>query len=214
VSQADPEDDGRSADASGRAATFDDIVAGWLAEGTVPRWPGDDHPGGSTPPPAEDHPRPADVERPAGSADRDVDPSAGTGPARPTEPPRPAEPPRHTEPPRPAESTRPAPPARARDTERAGQSTPPPAGNAVPPLDERFVPPDPPPLPRIGLTAAIGLALLGFGIVLLAVPELFGRGSALALPLGLLSLACGLAWLVLRSWQSDPPEDHDDGAVL
>jgi len=70
-------------------------------------------------------------------------------------------------------------------------------------------------MPRIGVTAAIGIALLGFGVVLLALPSLLGRNSDLSLPLGLVSLALGLGWLVLRSWPAVADDDEDDnGAVL
>jgi len=72
-------------------------------------------------------------------------------------------------------------------------------------------------MPRIGVTAAIGIALLGFGgVVLLALPSLLGRNSELSLPLGLVSLALGLGWLVLRSWPAVANDDDEDdnGAVL
>jgi hypothetical protein len=70
-------------------------------------------------------------------------------------------------------------------------------------------------MPRIGVTAAIGIALLGFGVVLLALPSLLGRNAELSLPLGLVSLALGLGWLVLRSWPSAGSDDEDDdGDVL
>jgi hypothetical protein len=69
-------------------------------------------------------------------------------------------------------------------------------------------------MPRLGVTASIGLALLGFGIVMLVVPGILGRNSALALPLGLVSLALGLGWFVLRSWPAESDDDEDDGAVI
>jgi hypothetical protein len=69
-------------------------------------------------------------------------------------------------------------------------------------------------MPRLGVTASIGLALLGFGVVMLVVPGILGTNSALALPLGLVSLALGLGWFVLRSWPAVSDDDDDDGAVI
>jgi hypothetical protein len=82
-----------------------------------------------------------------------------------------------------------------------------------------FVPPEPPPLPRIGPPAMVGLALLALGLVLVITPGWVGVPEPYGLPLGLLALASGLGWLVLRLWP-DPPgddwpaDDDDDGAVL
>lgn len=84
--------------------------------------------------------------------------------------------------------------------------------------DEHFVPPEPPPLPRMGPPAVVGLGLLALGLVLLIAPSVLGVSSDLGLPLGLLGLASGLGWLVLRLWPSPPAggdgDGEDDGAVL
>lgn len=81
--------------------------------------------------------------------------------------------------------------------------------------DDHFVPPEPPPLPRLGPPAVIGLGLLVLGIVLVAAPGWLGISSIYGLPLGLLTLAAGLGWLVLRLWPSPPgPGDGGDGAVV
>lgn len=78
-----------------------------------------------------------------------------------------------------------------------------------------FVPPEPPPLPPIGPPAAVGLVLLVLGIVLVSAPGLLGLSDVHGLPLGLLTLAAALGWLVLRLWPTaSGPDDHDDGAVL
>ena len=66
--------------------------------------------------------------------------------------------------------------------------------------DEHFVPPEPPPLPRIGAPAVVGLGLLGLGLLLLVAPWWIGVSETFAIPLGLLALASGLGWLVLRLW--------------
>lgn len=154
VSQAEHEDDGRAADSSARATAFDEIVAGWVAEGSVPKWP-------------------------EGLTDDD------TAPATPAQRPAPTEP-------------------MAAVDRGAGADD-----------EEHYVPPEPPPLPRLRASTSIGLALLGLGLVLLVVPGLLGSSASLAFPLGLVSLAMGLGWLVLRAWPSKPDDDgHDDGAVL
>jgi len=170
VNQAEPEDAGRAADATGHVVTFDEIISGWIAEGTVPTWPDGV--------PLAPETKVTDVTNAT-----DVAPSVAPPPPPPPVTRAPAPPPRPVE---------------------------------VPAVDEHFIPPDPPPMPRIGVTASIGLALLSFGIVLLALPAVLGQNSALGLPLGLVSLALGLGWLVLRSWPSVPAEDGDgdDGAVL
>jgi hypothetical protein len=89
---------------------------------------------------------------------------------------------------------------------------------AEPDLDrlDHFVPPEPPPLPRIGPPALVGFALLLLGLALVTVPGLVGVSDIYGLPLGLLALAAGLGWLVLRMWPAPPDErdQDDDGAQL
>jgi hypothetical protein len=87
------------------------------------------------------------------------------------------------------------------------------------PDDEHFVPPEPPPLPRPGPPALVGAVLLGLGLVLVTAPGLVGVPDVYGLPLGLLALACGLGWLVLRLWpgpDDEGPGGHggDDGAQV
>lgn len=82
--------------------------------------------------------------------------------------------------------------------------------------DDHFVPPEPPPLPRLGPPAAVGFALLVLGLVLVTVPGVIGVPGVYGLPLGLVTLAAGLGWLVLRLWPGPPEErgEDDDGARL
>jgi hypothetical protein len=93
-----------------------------------------------------------------------------------------------------------------------------PRDHVPPPEPEHYVPPEPPPLPRLGPPAIVGLVLLALGLILVLVPGWVGVGPAYGLPLGLLSLAAGLGWLVLRLWpdppDTAPPDEDDDGAVL
>jgi hypothetical protein len=78
------------------------------------------------------------------------------------------------------------------------------------PEDEHFIPPDPPPLPRLGPPAFVGLTLMALGLVLVVAPGWLGVSDPYGLPLGLVGLAAGLGWLVLRLWP-DPPDRTDDG---
>jgi hypothetical protein len=78
------------------------------------------------------------------------------------------------------------------------------------PEDEHFVPPEPPPLPRLGPPALVGLTLIAIGLVLVISPGWLGVSDTYGLPLGLVGLAAGLGWLVLRLWP-DPPDRGDDG---
>jgi hypothetical protein len=105
----------------------------------------------------------------------------------------------------PAGVDEPAPPPQARPPEPAQVPEPPPASD-----DEHFVPPEPPPLPRLGPPALVGLTLIVIGLVLVVAPGWLGVADPYGLPLGLVGLAAGLGWLVLRLWP-DPPDRGDDG---
>ena len=76
--------------------------------------------------------------------------------------------------------------------------------------------PRPPPLPRIGPPAAVGITLLVLGLTLVIAPGVVGVSNVYGLPLGLLTLAAGLGWLVLRLWPAPPDErdGDDDGAQI
>ncbi|WP_232662228.1 hypothetical protein [Pseudonocardia sp. TRM90224] len=100
------------------------------------------------------------------------------------------------------------------------QGTPSPAPRRAP-EDDHFVPPEPPPLPKLGPPALVGIVLLVLGLTLVISPTWLGIPSPYGLPLGLLGLAAGLGWLVLRLWpdeqrpgDDDPIDPDDDGAIL
>lgn len=81
--------------------------------------------------------------------------------------------------------------------------------------EEHYVPPDPPPLPRLRASTIFGLVLILIGIFLLAAPAVIGLAARIATPLALISLAAGIGWLVLRMRQGPPPDSGwDDGAQL
>ena len=140
----------------------------------------------------------------------------GVVPAWPGEERPPAEPPRT--PPAPAPPVPPAPkpsapalrPAPAPDGEAGGDVEADDDGS------DHFVPPEPPPLPRPGPPAVVGFTLLLLGLTLVTVPRVVGVPGVYGLPLGLLVLAAGLGWLVLRLWPGPPDEldPGDDGAQI
>ncbi len=109
-----------------------------------------------------------------------------------------------------------------RDPEEAPDRPPPPAPDPL--TDEHFVPPEPPPLPRLGPPMLVGLTLIALGLVLVTFPGWVGVPQVYGLPLGLVAIAAGLGWLVLRLWPDrddvppplylDDPDDPDGGAVL
>lgn len=173
-------------------AAFADIVADWAGT-DAPRWPQDPTADGlssgiglATPPQGQ----------PEAHPERRDDDLFTTGPTAPG-PHSPGAPP----------------PSRSSGTRPTGPSqTPtPPAGPDA--SDEHFVPPEPPPLPRIGLSSLLGLLLLVVGVVLLALPALVGGGFAgLGIVPGLLAMAAGLGWLVVGMRRSSE-DDHDAGPV-
>ncbi|MEU7816405.1 hypothetical protein [Pseudonocardia sp. NPDC049154] len=128
--QGDPGREGRRSDPD----PFEQVVASWKAEGTVPHWPG------------------------------------GAQDGAPVEPP-------------------PVPEIEPRQDP-----------------EEHYVPPEPPPLPRVGAAVGVGLVLVVLGIVLVAAPQWIGMSSVYGLPLGLVAIAGGLTWLLMRLWQ---PADED-----
>lgn len=89
--------------------------------------------------------------------------------------------------------------------------------NDATPADEEdhFVPPEPPPLPKLTRAAVLVLMFFGVGLLLLIAPGLLGIGSTVATPLGILALAAGLGFLLLRSRQGPPPgSDPENGAQV
>jgi hypothetical protein len=81
--------------------------------------------------------------------------------------------------------------------------------------DEHFVPPEPPPLPRLRPGTIFGILLLLIGVFLLVAPGVIGLAPRIGTPLALVSLATGIGWLVLRMRQGPPPDSGwNDGAQL
>jgi hypothetical protein len=80
---------------------------------------------------------------------------------------------------------------------------------------EHFVPPEPPPLPKLRAGTVFGILLIALGIMLLVAPNVVGLEPRIGIPLALVSLVGGIGWLVLRMRQGPPPDSGwDDGARL
>lgn len=79
--------------------------------------------------------------------------------------------------------------------------------------EEHYVPPEPPPLPRLRPMTIFALLLLVLGLLLLMVPGVIGLDLRVAAPISLIALACGGGLLLLRAKQNPPPPG-DDGAQL
>jgi hypothetical protein len=110
-------------------------------------------------------------------------------------------------PPQPPEPTPPAAPpeSRTRAAERAGPDRT--------DAEEHFVPPAPPPLPRLSKQAVLALCLIAVGALLLLWPEGIGFSEQSGLALGVVALVSAGGLLVLRL-REDRYDDPDDGAVL
>ncbi|HEY2700255.1 MAG TPA: hypothetical protein VGJ45_32680 [Pseudonocardiaceae bacterium] len=82
--------------------------------------------------------------------------------------------------------------------------------------EEHYVPPEPPPFPKPHAGTVVGMLLIAIGLLLLIVPTIIGLGTRIGTPLGLVALAAGIGWLVLRIRHGNPPDhgDRGDGAQL
>lgn len=81
--------------------------------------------------------------------------------------------------------------------------------------EEHYVPPEPPPLPKLRPLTIVALALIVLGVVLLIIPTVIGLDARIATPVALLSITCGGGMLLLRARHSPKnPDARDDGAQL
>jgi hypothetical protein len=80
--------------------------------------------------------------------------------------------------------------------------------------DEHYLPPEPPPLPklRVGTVAAV---LLGIGgLLVLMAPTVVGLAPRVALPVGALAVVGSIGTLVARMRRGPPRGGDDDGAQV
>lgn len=79
---------------------------------------------------------------------------------------------------------------------------------------EHYVPPEPPPLPRLRAGTIIAIVLTAVGVFLLVAPGVVGLPLQVSAPLALVLLAGGLGLLLLRLRPDPPDTGPDDGAQL
>ncbi|HEX3813147.1 MAG TPA: hypothetical protein VHX59_09920 [Mycobacteriales bacterium] len=78
-----------------------------------------------------------------------------------------------------------------------------------------FEPPPPPPIPRLSKYAALALAMMAGGVVLLFVPGLAGLSdSSGVFALGVIAIICGAGLLVWRLKEDRGSDGPDDGAIV
>jgi len=73
--------------------------------------------------------------------------------------------------------------------------------------DEGYTPPPPPPLPRISKAAALGIAAIGFGLLLFIWPALLPLSGDTVLLLAFGAIVAGFVTLI---WRLRPGDDEDD----
>ena len=82
-------------------------------------------------------------------------------------------------------------------------------------FEEHYEPPPPPPFPRLSKYAALALAMIGAGIVLLFVPQLADLSdSSGVFALGVIAIVCGLGLLIWRLKEDRSDDGPDDGAIV
>jgi hypothetical protein len=80
--------------------------------------------------------------------------------------------------------------------------------------DEHYVPPEPPPLPRLRPMTITALVLVIAAILLLIAPSIVGLDARIGVPIALLSLVCGFGLFFLRLRRSPTDADGDNGAQV
>ena len=80
--------------------------------------------------------------------------------------------------------------------------------------DEHYVPPEPPPLPRLRPMTIVALILIFAGLGLLITPNVIGLDVRIGTPIALLALVCGFGLLFLRIRRTPPDNGDDNGAQV
>ncbi|AOS65122.1 hypothetical protein [Actinoalloteichus hymeniacidonis] len=113
--------------------------------------------------------------------------------------------------------------SRDQQTEQEPEAAPPapvdpvvaPAPKEEVPDEDRYIPPEPPPLPKLRRSTIGALVMFAVGLILLIIPGVIGLTRQVGLPLGLLIISAGIGWLVYRMRQGPPPDSGwDDGAQI
>jgi hypothetical protein len=79
--------------------------------------------------------------------------------------------------------------------------------------NERYEPPEPPPLPRLRPLTILAMVLLIIGVLLLALPGVIGLSARIATPIALIAVASGIGLLLLRI-RKTPRDYPGDGAQV
>ena len=80
--------------------------------------------------------------------------------------------------------------------------------------EEHYVPPAPPPLPRLAGATVFALFLIAVSIVVLAIGSSFGLEGDFSLLLGVAGILVGAGLLIMRLRARPPDDDDDDGAIV
>lgn len=80
--------------------------------------------------------------------------------------------------------------------------------------EEHYIPPEPPPLPRLRPVTIVALILVVASVVVLVAPGIVGLAAGIGRPIALLTLGCGFGLLFLRIRRTPPETDHDNGAQI
>ncbi|HEY3714963.1 MAG TPA: hypothetical protein VGL39_10590 [Jatrophihabitantaceae bacterium] len=80
--------------------------------------------------------------------------------------------------------------------------------------EEHYVPPAPPPLPRLAGATVFALFVLALSIVLLAIGDNFGLDPDFAFLAGVAGILVGAGMLIMRLRARPPDDEDDDGAVI
>ena len=80
--------------------------------------------------------------------------------------------------------------------------------------EEHYVPPAPPPLPRLAGATVFALFVLALSIVLLAIGDNFGLDPDFAFLAGVAGILVGAGMLIMRLRARPPEDEDDDGAVI
>jgi hypothetical protein len=80
--------------------------------------------------------------------------------------------------------------------------------------EDHYIPPEPPPLPRLRPMTIVALILVIAGVVLLVTPGVIGLDPRIGTPISLLALVCGFGLLFLRIRRTPTDAGDDNGAQV
>jgi hypothetical protein len=99
------------------------------------------------------------------------------------------------------------------DAEWRARLIKPPAADAVWLDEDHYVPPEPPPLPRLAAPTIIAMSVLAVSIILLGIGGQVGIANGLTLVLGIVGVLLGVGILLTRVRERRRDEDDDGSAI-